>query len=119
MEAHFGEFRWAAYGGLARDSFRRWIKGFPGRIGYATSLQAERWGIKRAMKLANERAWLEVIVESDSLIAVNLINMEDTENHQDRTLINDCKNLKEAMHLELIHVMREGNKCADKSTLRF
>lgn len=42
------------------------------------------------MKLANERAWLEATIETDSLIAVNLINKEKIDNHLDKALIEDC-----------------------------
>ncbi|KAM7494023.1 hypothetical protein LguiB_028632 [Lonicera macranthoides] len=65
------------------------------------------------MKLANERAWLEATIETDSLVAVNLINNEADGNHPEKTLIQDCKNLKEAQLLEIKHVHCEGNKCAD------
>ena len=65
------------------------------------------------MKLANEKAWLEAVVKTYSLTVANLVNKEETDNHQDTTLIMDCKKLKEDMILELVHVPREGNKCAD------
>lgn len=76
---------------LARDNWGRWIEGF------CQALQAELWGVRRAMT----RVWLEAIVETDSLIAVNLINKEKVINHPDKTL---CKKLKEAMLLDLVHV---------------
>ena len=65
------------------------------------------------MKLANERSWLEAIVETNSLTAVNLINNDEITNHLDKTLIVDCKRLKETMLLNLVHVLREENKCVD------
>ena len=109
----FGEYEWVAYGALARDDRGRWIEGFCGRIGYATPLQAKLWGIRRAMKLANKKAWSEAIVETDSLIVVNLINKEEVANHPDKTFIENCKKLKEAILLELVHVRRKGNRCVD------
>lgn len=81
-----------------------------GRIGYATPTPSGALGHK---KLTNERAWLEATVETDFLIAINLINKDEVANHSDKTLIEDCKKLKEAMLLDLIHVGRKGNKCAD------
>ena len=65
------------------------------------------------MKLAKERTWLEAIIETDSLTVVKLINKDEIDTHLDKTLIGDCKKLKEDMMLELLHVKREGNKCAD------
>lgn len=52
-------------------------------------------------------------METDSLIAVNLINKNEVANHPDKTLIEDCKKLKRAMRLDLVHVYREGNKYTD------
>lgn len=62
------------------------------------------------MKLANDNFFFEVIVETG---AVNLINKEEIENHPNKTVIEDCRMLKDAMFLEPVHVLREGNKCAD------
>lgn len=65
------------------------------------------------MKFANEKSWPKVIVKTDSLTTRNLINKEEIENHSDKTLIEDCKKLNGAIHLEFVHILCEGNKCAD------
>ena len=46
-------------------------------------------------------------------MVVNLVNKNEIDNHPDKTLIGDCKMLKEDMLLELLHVKRECNKCTD------
>lgn len=65
------------------------------------------------MKLTNERASQKQPWREYSLIAVNLINKYEVANHPNKMPIEDCKNLKEAMHLDLLHVHREINKCAN------
>lgn len=64
------------------------------------------------MKLANEKSWLEAIVEMNSLSAVCLVNKEEIGNHPDKIVIEECIKLKEATLLEMVHVLREGKKCA-------
>ena len=101
------------WGVLQNTTLESRFEGFCGRTGYATSFQVELWGIRRAMKLDNERSWLEAIVETNSLTTVNLINKNDIKNDSNKMLITDCRKLKEAMMLEVMHVLRKGNKCTD------
>lgn len=67
-----------------------------GFIGGEDVLRVELRGIKQALKLAKERRWDAVDVESDSLLAVHLINdMGEVNHHPERALIEDCRLLKE------------------------
>ena len=51
----FGNHRWAAYGGLARDDRGRWIKGFCGRIGYGTLLQIGVFSVSVGVKITRPK----------------------------------------------------------------
>lgn len=82
-------------------------------FGYRIPLQAKLWGIRRTMKLANERAWLEATIETGWLIIVNLIKKEKVDTHSNKTLIKDCKKLKEVMLLDFIYISHKGNKCVN------
>lgn len=54
-------------------------------------------------------------MESDSLVAVNLINgEEDIQNHPERAYIEDCRKLKEHIDVRINHILREANRCAYK-----
>lgn len=44
----------AGGGGVIRDSFRKWVKGFSRSIGVATSVMAECWAIRDRLTLANQ-----------------------------------------------------------------
>lgn len=58
-------------------------------------LETELPGIKQALKLAKDRQWELVDVESDSLVAMKNINSDEpVENHPKRALIEDCRKLK-------------------------
>ena len=104
---------WGSYGGLAWDDQGRWIEGFCDIIGYANSLTTELWGMREGLKLARDRNWQKVIIESDSEVAVDLVHPCDIENHPDKTLISDCRRLMVELDADVIHILREGNRCAD------
>lgn len=89
------------------------MEGFCGFIGGANVLCAELWGIKQALNLAKER-YDVMDVESDSLLAVHLINdMGEVNYHSKRALVKDYRLLKEETGAKLCHILREANKCAD------
>ena len=88
---------WASFGGLARDDQGRWLEGLCGRIGYASPLKAELWGIKRGLKLAKDRGWKKVIIETDCEAARELIETGDIGNHPEKIIIEDCRMLEKDM----------------------
>ena len=59
-----------------QEMIGRWIEGFCSHVGVSTSLEAELHGIKQALKLAKNRQWELVDVESDLLVAVKNINVQ-------------------------------------------
>ena len=108
-------YSFGSYGGLARTDQARWIEGFCGYVGNATVLTIELWGLRQGLKLAKERQWEEVEVESDSLVAVELANGNDNiANHPEKVLIEDCRRLKIGTHAVVKHIKREANRCADR-----
>ncbi|KAM7472339.1 hypothetical protein LguiA_010522 [Lonicera macranthoides] len=104
---------WASFGGLAHDENGKWLEGFCGRIGYALPLKAKLWGIRRGLKLAKDRNWKGVIIESDSEDALDLIECGEIENHPDRIIIEDCCKMVKELEAVMKHALREGNMCAD------
>lgn len=104
-----------SFGGLVRDDQGKWIEGFCGNIGCATVIRAELWAIRVALKICTERNWTGVRIETDCLNAVRLVHGEDDEeNHPDRVLVEDCIRLIRERNTAIIHVRREGNRCADR-----
>ena len=57
-------------GGLLRDNYGAWIKGFSVNLGVGSVLEAELWGIFWGLHLAWESSFRFVEVESDSSVAV-------------------------------------------------
>lgn len=104
----------ASFGALARNEEWRWVEGFCGRVG-ATLLGAELWGIHQRLKLAKERAWEGVFVESDSKVAIDIINSEeDDKNQPERILIEECHSLKRQVNAKVWHILKEADRCPNK-----
>ncbi|GLT74169.1 hypothetical protein SLA2020_459820 [Shorea laevis] len=61
-------------GGVLRDDSGSWIVGYALNLGIGTNTNAEFWGIKQGLELALERGFKRIILESDSLFAVNSLN---------------------------------------------
>ncbi|GKV12610.1 hypothetical protein SLEP1_g23732 [Rubroshorea leprosula] len=70
-----------ARGGLIRDSWGNWILGFSKRIGWSSILLAELWAIRDGLQLAVFRNFSHLLIETDSLTAVNLLSKDPIENH--------------------------------------
>ncbi|GLT84201.1 hypothetical protein SLE2022_024470 [Rubroshorea leprosula] len=103
-----------ARGGLIRDSWGNWILGFSRRIGWSSILLAELWAIRDGLQLAVSRNLSHLLIETDSLTAVNLLSKEPIENHPLSSLVFDCRDLLRCTpHVKISHAMRESNMAAD------
>lgn len=102
-------------GGIIRDVKSRWIKGFSCFLGYGTSLLAELWAFFIWISIAKENRCDPLIVESDCLSAVNLINnVYDASTHHYSAIIELCSfELTKFSQFKVVHLLREGNYVAD------
>lgn len=64
----------AACGGLARDALGKFLWGFSFKLGACSAIQAELWGILHGLELSIVREMSHTVIESDSLMAIKLIN---------------------------------------------
>lgn len=101
-------------GGVIRNWSGDWIKGFTHHISEGEVLQAELWGIFIGLKLAADLCIKKLEVESDSAVAVNLINSVDHDLHPMATIIGNCRFLMQLFDsCHLSHIHRERNAVAD------
>jgi ribonuclease HI len=104
----------AGGGGVIRDSSGSWLGGFSRYLGHTTSVQAELRALKDGLILASDLVIPYLIVEMDSLVAVNLVSSLSIVNVFLSSLVNDCRLLLEKFQQVTInHIYREANKCAD------
>ncbi|KAL5776805.1 hypothetical protein ACOSP7_009731 [Xanthoceras sorbifolium] len=84
------------------------------KIGCGSVLTAEVWGILEGLKMARAAGCRKVFVESDSAVAVRLINGDSNLDHPYFNLIQGCKDLiSEDWCCSVSHVYREGNSLVD------
>ncbi|KAF7821145.1 reverse transcriptase [Senna tora] len=102
-------------GGLLRDPNGNWVHGFMKIFGEGNSLMAELWAIVEGLQLAKLLNCSNIIVESDSMAAVNFINSNSCGNlHHLSTLISLCRaTLSGFYQVKVVHIHREGNACVD------
>ncbi|KAK3020321.1 hypothetical protein RJ639_046533 [Escallonia herrerae] len=54
-----------------------------------------------------------LIIETDSTAAIQLILEQENTNHQLRGLVSDCRYIVQRCRYQIHHTLREGNKCAN------
>lgn len=106
-------------GGIIRNDQGHFICCFNKFLGHGNALLAELWGISLGLNLCISRGFSNVIAETDSLLAANLIaDSSLTPSHCLFPLIESCRSGLNALHINLTHVYREGNICTDSLAKR-
>ncbi|KAL5840215.1 hypothetical protein ACOSQ4_012823 [Xanthoceras sorbifolium] len=97
-------------GGVARNSEKVWLAGFVVKKGVGSALCAELWAILEGLKLAWSLGCRRVIVETNSMEAVECFNPSVMDNHPLWNIIHTCRRLiKRDWLCHITHVFREGN----------
>ena len=65
-----------SYGGIVRDDIGNWILGYYGFIGKTKITEAELWSIHQGLKITKDKDWKQVIIETDSQAAMNLLQTQ-------------------------------------------
>lgn len=103
----------AGAGGLIRDRGGTWCIGFSSNLGVRSNMFAELWAIRQGLTLAWDAGYPRVIVETDSLEAVRLVD-DNFMVRTHRALVHDIRFLiARDWECKIQHVLREANQCAD------
>ncbi|KAF7808415.1 reverse transcriptase [Senna tora] len=102
-------------GGVIRDHCGNWILGFSKYIGVGSILCAELWSVLFGLELARRAEGVNIIVESDSLVAINLINdLNMPSSHHYFPLISRYRSFLALFNeVRFTHKFREVNQVAD------
>ncbi|XP_037467265.1 uncharacterized protein LOC119339240 [Triticum dicoccoides] len=114
----YGESRYAsvgAFGGVFRDLEGRFVLGYAGRIGNATSSVAELVALKRGLELALQNEWRDICIEGDCKAAVEAITSRvrvraSKDKEQFRAITAMLPRLRK---VTVTHVGRKRNTVAD------
>ncbi|KAF7822494.1 ribonuclease H [Senna tora] len=106
--------RRAACGGLIRDNFGNWIKGYAVNLGHASVLSAELWGIVHGLSITWDLGFRKVEIESDSSHAINLIQSpwDVSSNFHPLQQKIACL-LSRNWEVKATQISRSANECAD------
>ncbi|KAF7808072.1 RnaseH [Senna tora] len=109
-----GSSRKAGCGGIIRDNYGNWIKGFVSNLGYASVLSAEIWGIYHGLVTAWNLGFRKVELESDSSQAIKIIQMLREAGSNLRPLQHRISCLLASdWEVKATHIPRNANGCAD------
>ncbi|GKV15304.1 hypothetical protein SLEP1_g26100 [Rubroshorea leprosula] len=101
-------------GGLLHDHCGCWHHGFVINVGIATSFLAKLWGCKEGVKLAVSLGVQQLILEMDSLLAIQLIQARKVSTGAASMLLSDIFFLLDSFtSCSVHHTLREGNATVD------
>lgn len=103
----------SGFGGLFRNNHGEWLLGFAGCCGFSTIMHAEL-AIYHGLTLAQAAGYDDVVCESDSTVALSLINEGTHDYHPYASIVNKIRGLcVHSWRLSFRHTLQEGNFCAD------
>lgn len=90
------------------------MHGFSGYLGEQDILYAKLMGIKTGLTVAWQLNFRDVTLETDSLEACKLVNTPGENFQIYGIILADIHALRARQwHVEVLHILREGNRCAD------
>lgn len=104
----------AAAGGLIRDQRGDWVSGFSMNIGPSSIADSELWGLRQGIFQALQLGINRLIVESDSLEAIQALTLHARPNSPGPALLMDCRGLLQKFEaFQVKHTPRTTNHAAD------
>ncbi|OIT07102.1 hypothetical protein A4A49_24098 [Nicotiana attenuata] len=101
-------------GGIIRDHRGHMILAFADYFGLCSNNVAEAMAILQGLCICIDRGFLKIIVESDSLMLVNIINNKVRPPWQIHSIMAQIGQLIQKGSFLFVHIFREGNVIADQ-----
>jgi ribonuclease HI len=104
----------AGCGGVIRGSHGEWLGGFAKGVGDCSAFVAELWGVYEGLRQVYKMGFRKVEVEVDSETVVQVIKSGCSKSPKGSSLIKRiCQLLAKDWSVDITHIYREANKCAD------
>ncbi|GLU02613.1 hypothetical protein SLE2022_198580 [Rubroshorea leprosula] len=104
----------ASAGGVLRDQSSVFIQCYSVNIGLVSIFLAELWGCREGLILCKNKGLKHVVVEMDSLSAVQVINGQKEQDSLSAVLVSDIRRLRfEFDSIIIQHTPREANSVTD------
>lgn len=84
--------------GLIRNEYGEWVVGFARKIGYASIIQAELWGLRDGLRLAFDKGIQSLQISVDATLVLQLLNSADSDVHPLGNIISDFRLLLQYFH---------------------
>lgn len=98
--------------GVFRNAHGEWLLGFRKSLGWTTNLNAELMALWQGLILAVECSYMQLEVETDSMVTIQLISNNCNKRYENIVL--ECRLLLGKLQWwQLKHTLREGNRVAD------
>ncbi|GAU26383.1 hypothetical protein TSUD_221100 [Trifolium subterraneum] len=101
-------------GGLFRNCSATFLGAFAYNLGISNSLVAELNGAMFAIELSVQKGWLNLWLETDSMLVVSAFKNPHVIPWQIKTRWHNCIHLTHSLNFVISHIYRECNSCADK-----
>ncbi|KAK3204387.1 hypothetical protein Dsin_018433 [Dipteronia sinensis] len=99
--------------GVFRDDNYNWLGGFAMNKGVGSAIEAEMSGIFEGKSLAWKAGYKKLVIETDSMSAVHLLNATLPQNHHLFSIAQACRNfMEEDWSCLICHGYRESNRVA-------
>lgn len=103
----------AACGGIFRNSFGFTVGCFAQKLDTESAFIAEIYGAMIAIEIADQNNWLNIWLETDSMLLVMAFKSAHMVPCSLRNRWANCLELTKNMNFLVSHIFREGNSCAD------
>ena len=104
----------ACGGGLIRDSYGSWIRGFSRLIGASNCLLAELWALRDGITMAKNLNIAKLVINVNATEVISLFSKPSSDNRLTQPIVDDCRNMLQVFQeYHRQHCFRETNKVAD------
>ena len=104
----------ACGGGLIRDSYGSWIRGFSRLIGASNCLLAELWALRDGITMAKNLNIAKLVINVNAAEVISLFSKPSSDNRLTQPIVDDCRNMLQVFQeYHRQHCFRETNKVAD------
>jgi ribonuclease HI len=104
----------AGCGGVIRGNQGEWLGGFAKGVGLCSAFVAELWGVYEGLRHVYRMGFRKVELEVDSKAVVQVLKSGCVQSATGSSLIKRiCQMLAKDWTVDIKHIYREANKCAD------
>ncbi|MCH91676.1 glycerol-3-phosphate dehydrogenase [Trifolium medium] len=100
-------------GGVFKNHNTEFLRGFAENTGLMSAFKAELCGAMRAIEIAHSKNWMNLWLESDSILVVKAFSSSVLVPWALNNRWRNCRKLSSSMNFVVSHVYREGNQCVD------